>query len=72
MSNFSLQEDEQEDDDGNSSMYDSDAPSEFSDRSDLPQEVIDRMREKRKNRIVTWDSIPLSDKFALFNKWHLL
>jgi len=58
--------------DRSSSSDDSDAPSEITDRSDLNDEEIERIRARRSNKVVTWDSIPISDKLTLYNKWNIL
>ena len=55
-----------------SSSEDSDAPSEITDRDDLDEEQVERIRAKRANKIVTWDSIPIMDKLALYNKWNMM
>ena len=57
---------------GDDDSNDSDAPSEITDRSDLDDEEIERIRNKRKNKVVTWESLPLWDKLALYNKWSIL
>lgn len=45
--------------------------SSLSDRSDLTQGDLDRIRAKKHNRVVTWESLSFWDKAALFNKWQL-
>jgi hypothetical protein len=32
---------------------------------------LDRLRARRKNRVVTWESLAFRDKADLFNKWYL-
>jgi len=73
MSVVAIPEQNQEEEEDQSSFdYDSDAPSEVTDRSDLDEAEIERMRARRKNRVLTWSSLPITDKFALFNKWSML
>lgn len=43
----------------------------LSDRSDLSEGQLDRLRMKQNNRMVTWEGLSFWDKAALFNKWSL-
>ena len=53
-------------------LEDSDELSTLSDRSDLSEGQLERLREKQSNKILTWESLPFADKAALFNKWSLM
>ncbi len=43
----------------------------LSERSDLTQGVVDRIRRRKSTKDVTWESLSFWDKAALFNKWSL-
>jgi len=34
--------------------------------------MLERLRERRQNKTITWDELSIWDKAALFNKWQLI